>query len=61
MPLALTANTVRVLILVLLTEFIGPWIMDTAIHPASGVAVFFVVLGALFFLADRETLREAVT
>jgi len=57
-PLALASNIVRVLILVLLTNWFGRWVLDTAIHEASGVATYAVILFGMFAIADRRTLRE---
>ena len=44
----------------MLTEQYGRSLLDTAVHPASGVFTFALVLGALFLFADRERLREAL-
>ena len=58
-PLALAANVLRVLILVLMGHWGNLSLLDTALHEASGVASFAVIIAALFFLADRQTLRNA--
>jgi exosortase len=58
-PLALAANVVRVLTLVLLGHWGSLSLLDTALHEASGVASFVVIIVVLFFLADRATLRNA--
>lgn len=52
-PLALAANITRVLALVLMTDFLGGWVITSALHPASGVATFCIVLVALFGIAGR--------
>lgn len=52
LPLALAANVVRVLILILLTHAFGSELLDTPIHEASGVATFWVVLLALWNIGD---------
>lgn len=51
--LAIVANVVRVLILVVLTYHHGNWFIDSFFHPLSGVATFVFVLGALLAVAGR--------
>lgn len=58
-PLALAANVIRVLTLVLLGHWGSLSLLDTALHEASGVASFAVIIVVLFILADRQTLRNA--
>ncbi|MCA9513161.1 MAG: exosortase/archaeosortase family protein [Myxococcota bacterium] len=58
-PLTLVANTVRVVLLVFLTRIAGTQILDTMAHEGSGVATFIVVIGTLFWIADRPHLSEA--
>jgi exosortase len=58
-PLALGANIVRVLALVVMTDFMGGWVITSALHPASGVATFCVVLVALFAIAGRGALQPS--
>ena len=60
LPLTLAANTLRVLSLVLMSMYFGTGVLDTMLHEASGVATFVVVVGALFLLADRPSLVEAL-
>ena len=43
-----------------LGETFGLWIVHTAIHGLSGIVTFWLVLGILFLMADRERLREAL-
>ena len=50
-PLALGANVLRVLLLVLMTTSWGNWVIQGPLHPASGVATFCVALGGLFLIA----------
>lgn len=52
-PLALLANIVRVLGLVVATEMMGVWVLDSPLHVASGVATFAVSLGGLFWIYGR--------
>jgi exosortase len=59
-PLALLCNTLRVYLLVMMAHLFGTGVLDTALHGASGVATFWLVLLALFMVADRETLRTAL-
>jgi exosortase len=51
--LAIVANVVRVLILVVLTYHHGNWFIDSFFHPLSGVVTFVVVLVALLAVAGR--------
>lgn len=57
--LALGANIVRVLMLILLTEEFGSWIIDSPVHPGSGVVAFFGVTVALFLIAGKSSIRSA--
>ena len=50
--LAVAANVVRVTLLVLLAHAFGTELLDTAMHEASGVATFGIVL--VILLRDRE-------
>ncbi len=59
-PLALVANVIRVLVLVLIAIFIDADLLDTSAHAASGVATFFGVLIVLILLADRPPLARAL-
>lgn len=52
--LAYAANVVRVLALILLTSQFGDWVLDSPIHPASGVATFVISMGGLFLIAGRQ-------
>jgi exosortase len=49
--LAISANVVRVTLLVLLTSSLGTELLDTPIHEATGVATFLGVLGPLILIA----------
>lgn len=60
LPLALAANILRVLFLVLVSENVGAWVLDTFVHPGSGVATFMVVLVGLLFIASPRRAREVV-
>jgi exosortase len=53
--LAIGANIVRVTLLVLLAQTFGTSLLDTAVHEASGVATFGVVLVILFWMANART------
>ena len=59
-PLALAANTVRVVILVLIALFVDPSLLETSAHAGSGVVTFFAVLMVLIFVADRPPLARAL-
>ncbi|HUE89005.1 MAG TPA: exosortase/archaeosortase family protein [Vicinamibacterales bacterium] len=49
-PLALAANLLRVVGLVLLVVWQGPDILDTFLHPLSGMLTFVLVLPVIFWL-----------
>jgi exosortase len=49
-PLAVAANLLRVLILALLVEWRGSGILDTFIHPLSGIMTFALALPIIFWL-----------
>ena len=51
LPLAIGANVVRVLLLVLITLGFGEDLLETPLHEGSGVATFFGVLLILFKIA----------
>ena len=59
LPLTLAANTLRVLLLVIGSLVFGIELLDTILHEASGVVTFIVVIGTLFWLADRPRITEA--
>ena len=51
-PLAIAANVLRVLVLVLLALWQGFDILDTFIHPLSGLLTFALALPAVFWLGS---------
>jgi exosortase len=53
--LAVGANIVRVTLLVLLAQAFGTQLLDTALHEASGVATFAIVLAILFWMASPSS------
>jgi exosortase len=52
-PLALGANLLRVIALVVLAVWQGDWILDTFIHPLSGVLTFALALPVIFWLGGE--------
>ena len=56
-PLALVCNFIRVTALVLLVHYYGAGILNTRIHPASGLVLFVFVIGGLVWIAGRDALR----
>lgn len=56
--LAIGANIVRVLALILIAHYGGRWTLDTPLHEATGVAAFAIVLLALFALSRERTHTE---
>jgi exosortase len=59
-PMALLANIVRVIILVLIAVYVDPSFLETSGHAGSGVLTFFGVLAALILIADRPPLGKAL-
>jgi exosortase len=59
-PLALLANVVRVVVLVLIAVYVDESLLDTGAHAGSGVLTFFGVLAVLILLADRPRLARAL-
>ncbi len=59
-PLAFVANTVRVVLLVLIALYLDPSLLDTSAHAGSGVMTFFGVLLVMIFVADRPPLARAL-
>lgn len=51
-PVALGANILRVLLLVALVAWRGEGILETWVHPASGMMTFAIALPALFWIAQ---------
>lgn len=51
-PLAIAANLLRVIALVLLVVWQGEAILDTILHPLSGMATFALALPIIFWLGD---------
>ena len=51
-PLAIGANLLRVIALVLLVVWQGDQILDTFVHPLSGMATFALALPIIFWLGD---------
>jgi exosortase len=49
-PLAIASNLLRVVVLVLLVVWKGAGILDTVIHPLSGIATFVLALPIIFWL-----------
>jgi len=57
--LAIVANVVRVLILVILTYHHGNWFIDSFFHPATGVATFAIMLVGLLAIAGQPLGRAS--
>ena len=58
-PLALFANILRVLGLIVGTELAGTWVLDSPLHAASGIATFFISLGGLLLISRLWRQRTA--
>jgi len=59
-PLALLANVIRVVLLVMIALYVDPTLLDTSAHAGSGVLTFLGVLIVLILLADRPPLARAL-
>ena len=63
-PLAIAANILRVVSLTALVVWEGPWVLDTFIHPLSGMLTFALALPIIFWLGgdprQGAVVREAV-
>ncbi len=58
-PVAIVCNILRVTALVLLAQRYGAELLDTTLHPASGVILFGVVIAVLFAIAGPDAMRSA--
>jgi exosortase len=56
-PLAIAANLVRVILLVVLVVWYGSDILETFIHPASGMMTFALALPVIFWLGGDVARR----
>lgn len=54
-PLAIAANVLRIIILVMVTTFQGVDVLETWIHPASGMLTFALALPVIFWLGQPGT------
>jgi len=57
-PIAMACNTLRCTILALLVHHWGPHIMDTFLHPLSGLLTFGVAAALLTFLGTTPEMRR---
>lgn len=60
-PLAVLSNVTRMVLLLLLVVWQGPWVLDTVLHPLSGMLTFALVLPVLMRVgAEPARQREAL-
>ena len=59
-PLVVAANAVRSAVLVVISNRTGVPVLEMASHGLSGIAAFWLVMGAILLLAGRRTLRGAL-
>jgi exosortase len=59
-PLAIGANILRVVLLVVLVHWRGEAILETWVHPASGMLTFAISLPVLFWIAQPPRARKEV-
>jgi len=51
-PLAIAANILRIVILTVLVVWKGAWVLDTYLHPLSGMMTFAIALPIIFWLGS---------
>jgi exosortase len=59
-PLAIAANVLRVILLSLVVAWQGTDILETFVHPLSGMMTFALALPVIFWLGQPPTVRAAV-
>jgi exosortase/archaeosortase family protein len=59
-PLAIGANILRIVSLALLVIWQGAEVLDTFLHPLSGMMTFALALPVIFWLGGESRSREAV-
>jgi exosortase/archaeosortase family protein len=60
-PLAILANVVRVTFLVLMVVWTGVDVLETWVHPASGMMTFVLALPVIFWLGgDASRTRQSL-
>ena len=53
-PIAIVSNLIRVTLLVLLVAWRGPEILDTFVHPLSGMMTFALALPIIFWMGGEQ-------
>ena len=54
-PLAILANVLRVTFLVLMVVWTGPGVLESWVHPASGMMTFALALPVIFWLGGNSS------
>ena len=57
-PLAIVANVLRVTFLVLMVVWTGPDVLESWIHPASGMMTFALALPIIFWLGGETSVKR---
>lgn len=60
-PIAIASNMLRVIILVVLVVWRGPEVLETIIHPLSGMMTFALSLPLIFWLGGSSTSDEVIS
>ena len=60
-PIAIAANIIRIVLLVVAVRFLGIGALDTWMHPASGVLTFMIALPVILWLGRPSTHAAAST
>jgi exosortase len=56
-PIAVASNIIRIILLVLLVLWKGDGILETSIHPLTGVLTFVLSLPVIFWLGSRPAVQ----
>lgn len=59
-PIAVASNMLRVILLVVLVVWRGPEVLETFIHPLSGMMTFALALPLIFWLGGRDNAPDVV-
>jgi exosortase len=57
-PVAVAANLLRMFILLQLVVWQGPWVLDTFIHPLSGMLTFAIALPLLLWIGSDPPIQH---
>jgi exosortase len=58
-PIAIASNVARMFLLLHLVVWQGPWVLDTFLHPLSGMLTFAIALPVLLWIGSDPPARDA--